>query len=237
MLALTYEREAGPGVFGDPISERGVALDEWLVPEQPDPPADPSSYDALMVLGGYMHPDQEERYPWMSSQKALVRDMFESGIPVLGACLGAQLLTEAAGGSVRRMETPEIGWFDVRVTPEGAGDPVIGAFGDGLTALEWHSYECVPPDAATVLARSDACVQAFRIGERAWGIQFHAEVTQADVNTWIDGWHDSEETAGSDLDPEALRSQTNERISAWNEIGRDLCGRFLDAAATPAVRG
>jgi GMP synthase-like glutamine amidotransferase len=135
------------------------------------------------------------------------------------------------------MASPEIGWFDVEVTQEGSADPVIGPFEPGLTALEWHSFECVPPDDALVLARSDACVQALRFGERAWAIQFHAEVTRADVNAWIDGWDDSEDTAESDVDPEALRALTNERIAAWNGIGRDLCGRFLDAVATPAVRG
>jgi GMP synthase (glutamine-hydrolysing) len=235
MLALVYESDAGPGVFRDTVSARGIELDEWLVPSQAEPPGDPLSYDGAFVFGGAMHSDQEDSHPWLRTQKSMIRDIVESGMPVLGACLGAQLLTEAAGGSVRRMPEPEIGWFDVRLTPEGATDPVTGALGEVITAMEWHSYECVPPDDAQILARSDACVQAFRIGETAWGIQFHAEVTGRDVNSWLDSWHEDEDAVRIGLDHEGLRALTNERIAAWNELGRALCGRFLDAVAMPAA--
>jgi GMP synthase-like glutamine amidotransferase len=150
---------------------------------------------------------------------------------VLGVCLGAQLLAAAAGGEARRAAVPEIGWYDVAITPEGESDPLLAALAPGFEAYEWHSYECVLPQGATALAASDACLQAFRIGESAWGIQFHAEVRATDALGWIRDYATTDPDAiRLGVDQEALRAQTRERIAAWNELGRGLCGRFLAAA-------
>ncbi len=81
-------------------------------------------------------------------------------------------------------------------------------------------------------ARAEVCPQAYRIGERAWGIQFHAEVTAADAEKWIDDWREDEDAVRIGLDPDALRSETREKIAGWNRFGRDLCGRFLDAVGS-----
>jgi GMP synthase-like glutamine amidotransferase len=187
-----------------------------------------------MTFGGAMHPDHEDRHGWLREEKQLLADLLARGSPLLGACLGAQVLCEAAGGAVRHMDRPEIGWFEVEVTPEGEEDPLLGALGPAFTAFQWHSYECVPPPGAAVLARSDACVQAFRVGERAWGIQFHAEVTAADASSWIDDWRSDEDAVRIGLDAESLRAETEAAMPAWNELGRALSGRFLDAVATRA---
>ena len=236
ILALTYQADCGPGVFQEAAQARGMRVDEWLVPEGDGPPADPAGHDAIFVFGGAMHSDQEDGHPWLRTQKGLVRELLAQGKPMLTTCLGAQLLSEVTGGSVRRMPSPEIGWFDVELTPEGLEDPVTAALGTGFTAFNWHSYECVPPTGATVLARSAACVQAFSVGERAWGIQFHAEVSRASAENWIDDWDQDEDAVRIGLDPEALRADTHRRIAGWNEVGRALCARFLDTVAIPAAR-
>ena len=127
---------------------------------------------------------------------------------MLGACLGAQILCEAVGGQVRRMETPEIGWVEVEVTPEAAGDPLIGPMEPGFTGFNWHSYECLPPSGAAVLAKSAGCIQSYRVGDSVWGIQFHAEVSAADANQWIDDWREDEDAVRIGLDPDALRVET-----------------------------
>jgi hypothetical protein len=90
----------------------------------------------------------------------------------------------------------------------------------------------VPPAGAVILARSPVCSQAYRIGDRAWGIQFHAEVTAADAEKWIGEWREDEDAVRIGLDPEALLAETREKIAGWNRFGRKLCGRFLDAAAS-----
>jgi GMP synthase (glutamine-hydrolysing) len=175
-----------------------------------------------------MHADQEDRHPWLRFEKDFLAAMLDDRMPLLAVCLGAQLLAEAAGGSARRASRPEIGWHEVEVTAEGEADPVIGPLAPSFTAFQWHSYEAVTPPEATVLASSPVCPQAYRLGERAWGIQFHAEVTAADAAKWTDEYRQDEDALRIGLDPAALRAENEERIEAWNQVGRELCGRFLD---------
>jgi GMP synthase (glutamine-hydrolysing) len=229
-LAIVHQPDAGPGVFADEMRDRGVRLDEWLLSERgTSPPADISDYDAVLTVGGAMHADQEDRHPWLRFERDFLAAMLDDGMPILAVCLGCQLLAEAAGGSARRASEPEIGWHEVEVTEEGSADPVIGPLAPGFTAFQWHSYEAVPPNGASVLARSPVCSQAYRIGERAWGIQFHAEVTAADVSKWIADYRSDEDAIRIGIDAEALRAETDRRIADWNRLGRELCGRFLDA--------
>jgi GMP synthase (glutamine-hydrolysing) len=244
-LAIVHQPDAGPGVFGDAMRERGVELDEWMLSERgTGPPREIAEYDAVLTFGGAMHADQEDRHPWLRFEKDFLAAMLDDGMPLLAVCLGSQLLAEAAGGTARRASEPEIGWYEVEVTPEGREDPVIGPITPEVTApirgpitpmfiaFQWHSYEAVPPEGATILARTPVCPQAFRIGERAWGIQFHAEVTAADISKWIDDYRSDEDAVRVGVDPEALRTETDEKIADWNRLGRELCGRFLEAVAS-----
>jgi GMP synthase-like glutamine amidotransferase len=227
-LAIVHQRDAGAGVFAEALMERGVELDCWLRAETGTPPRDPAGYDAVMVFGGAMNTHQEDRYPWLREEKALLRDLLEQRVPLLGVCLGAQLLAEAAGARPRRASRPEIGWHAVRLSAGAADDPLLGPLRPGFEAFQWHSYEFPLPPGAIPLAHSDVCLQACRIGGAAWAIQFHAEVTTQIVDGWIDDYRSDEDAA--DLDPDALRQQTRHAIRAWNELGRGLCERFLAAA-------
>jgi GMP synthase-like glutamine amidotransferase len=229
-LAIVHQSDAGPGVFADEMRDRGVQLDEWLLSERgTSPPAEIADYDAVLTFGGAMHADQEDRHPWLRFEKDFLAAMLDEGKPLLAVCLGCQLLAKAAGGEVRRASQPEIGWREVEITAAGSADPVIGPLAPGFTAFQWHSYEAVPPDGASLLARSPVCSQAYRIGERAWGIQFHAEVTAENVGKWIDDYRSDEDAVRTGVDQDALRAETDRRIADWNGLGRELCGRFLDA--------
>jgi GMP synthase (glutamine-hydrolysing) len=228
-LTVVHQRDAGPGVFADEMRERGVELEEWMLSERgTGPPREIAEYDAVLTFGGAMHADQEDRHPWLRFEKDFLAAMLDDGMPLLAVCLGTQLLADAAGGTARRASEPEIGWFEVEVTDEGASDPVIGPLAPSFTGFQWHSYEAVPPEGAAILARTPVCPQAYRIGERVWGIQFHAEVTAGDVSNWIDDYRSDEDAVRIGVDPEALRAETEEKIAAWNRVGRELCGRFLD---------
>ena len=218
-LAVVHEADAGAGVFGD--------FPTW-VPSTAPPPSD---FDALMVFGGSMHVDQNDEHPWMDSEKAFLRDALERGVPILGVCLGSQLLAEAAGARPHRSPEPEIGWYEVEVTDAGASDPVIGPLAPSVEVFEWHHYVAPLPPGAVELARTPLCVQAFRVdGKPAWGLQFHAEVTREGLFGWLDGWENSE-AAETSLDPEAIRAASEQRIEAQNELGRGLAERFLAEAA------
>jgi GMP synthase (glutamine-hydrolysing) len=229
-LAIVHQRDAGAGVFAEEMAERGVQLDEWLLSERGTaPPREVADYDAVLTFGGAMHADQEDRHPWLQFEKDFLAAMLDDGMPLLAVCLGCQLLAEAGGGAARRASEPEIGWHEVEITGEGTDDPVVGALAPRFTAFQWHSYEAVPPEGAAILARSPVCPQAYRIGERAWGIQFHAEVTAADAGRWIDDYRSDEDAVRIGIDPEALRLETEREIADWNRLGRELCGRFLEA--------
>jgi GMP synthase (glutamine-hydrolysing) len=107
-------------------------------------------------------------------------------VPLLGLCLGGQLLAQAAGAKPRRAARPEIGWRRVEVTPEVEDDPLLGPLAPGFEAFQWHSYEFPLPAGAIPLARSEACLQAARLGERAWALQFHPEVSRGDALHWVE---------------------------------------------------
>jgi GMP synthase (glutamine-hydrolysing) len=232
-LAIVHQPDAGPGVFAEEMRARGVELEEWILSERgTGPPREIADYDAVLTFGGAMHADQEGGYPWLRFEKDFLAAMLDDGMPILAVCLGTQVLADAAGGEARRASEPEIGWFEVEVTEEGAADPVIGPLAPSFTGFQWHSYEAIPPEGAVILARTPVCPQAYRIGDRVWGIQFHAEVTAPDLSSWIDDYESDEDAVRIGVDPERLHAETEPRIEGWNRLGRELCGRFLDAIAS-----
>lgn len=233
-LAIVHQQDAGPGVFADAIRSRGVELDSWLRAEADSPPREPSAYDSVLVFGGAMHADQEDRNPWLPEEKALLSDLLERGVPMLGVCLGAQLIAEAAGAAPHPAGRPEIGWHEVEVTADGRDDPLLGPLAPRFEAFQWHSYEFPLPPGATPLARSATCLQAYRVGDSTWGIQFHAEVRREDAEAWIDDYRSDEDAVRIGLDPDELRRRTRTAIADWNALGRELCERFLGEISTRA---
>jgi GMP synthase-like glutamine amidotransferase len=237
VLAIVHQLDAGPGVFRDAIAAAGAELDEWLLPGGRPPPRDPAAYEAVMTFGGAMHADQDREHPWLAEEKTLLADLLARRTPLLGVCLGAQLIAEAAGGRARRLERgPEIGWYEVRKTDEARDDPLLAPLPARFEALEWHSYEFSLPAGAVALASSDGCLQACRLADAAWGIQFHAEVTLGDFEAWVDDYRSDAEAVAKGIDPEALRAQTRAGIARWNALGRGLCERFLAVAGARAQR-
>jgi GMP synthase (glutamine-hydrolysing) len=227
VLSLVHETGAPSGVFGDAVREAGHELVEWNVTEEQGAPFEP---DAVVVLGGPMHVDQEDTHGWLRQEDALLRRWFAEGVPLLGVCLGGQLLAKALDSPVRRMATPEIGWSEVELTREAGDDPVFAELPERFEACQWHSYSFELPLGAVPLAANARCLQAFRAGDSSWGLQFHAEVTGETLAHWIEN-----STAGP-FDPVRLRAESRERIDRWNEIGKQICTRFLEVAgATPAA--
>lgn len=227
VLAIVHQRDAGPGVFAGAIEEAGAQLDEWTLAERPEPPGNPFGYDAVFVLGGAMNVDEGERHGWIGEEQALMRELLEREVPLLGLCLGGQMLAAAAGAEPRRASRPEIGWHQVEVTPEGAEDPLLAPLAPSFEAFQWHSYEFPLPPGAVPLARSEVCLQGFRLGERAWALQFHPEVSRADALHWIDDYRADPDAVRIAIDPAALRAETEAKIAAFNQLGRELCERWL----------
>jgi len=227
VLSIVHQRDTGSGVFADAVAERGHELDEWAIFGRSAPPAPLEDYGAVLVFGGAMHVDQEDRHGWLRDERRLLGHLVEDGVPVMGVCLGGQLLAKALSAHVRRMPSPEIGWFDVELTPEAETDPVFSGIPERFPAFQWHSYHFELPESAVPLVRNDRCLQAFRAGERAWAMQFHAEVTLPMLGAWA---ADDADDLPAPVDD--FLAETASRIGAWNEQGRQLCSAFLEAAAS-----
>ena len=183
-----------------------------------------------MVFGGAMHVPEVDSHPWIPDEKRVLARLLEAEVPVLGVCLGGQLLASAAGAHVGRARTPEIGWHQVETTPEAADDPVFAGFPGRFTAYQWHSYEFELPPGGVLLAHSPVCLQAYRVGERAWGMQFHAEVTKEIVESWISQYGTDPDAVRTGFDPPRERLRLEHEIERWNELGRSLVGEFLASA-------
>ena len=227
---MIHGRDGRTELFGPVIEQGGHRLDEWSFAWGTPPPKPLESYDAALIFGGTMHPDQDAGHPWLRDETIWLQESLERRTPLLGICLGVQLLARAAGTWVRRMPEPEIGWYDVELTDAGVDDPVMGALPRRFEALQWHQYTYGVPAGAVELARSAACTQAFRLGDACWGVQFHPEVTQRQVEGWVADADDPPP------DPQALLAATPDRIGRWNELGRALCGAFLTAAERVLAR-
>ena len=181
-LVLQHINIEHPGIFlkfmkGDHIKIDTIELDK----NEKMPNLE--KYDAMIVMGGPMDTWQENTYPWLKMEKENIYNFVSvKKKPYLGLCLGAQLLSEAIGGKVRKMKTPEIGVLNVSITNDKT---IFNRLEKNLKALQWHSYEvCDLPSAASILATSPACnVQAFSL-EKAFGLQFHVEQTSKTVPQW-----------------------------------------------------
>jgi GMP synthase-like glutamine amidotransferase len=223
VLSIVHGEDAGPELFGPLIAEAGHRRDDWTFESGAAPPP-LEAYDAVLVFGGFMHPDQDDLYPWLRDETDWLRGLVEQQMPTLGICLGSELLARATGAWVGRLPRPEIGWGEVELTEAAAEDPVFSSLPSQFQGLIWHHYAHELPEGGVALAHSAASLQAFRLGETCWGVQFHPEVTEPQLQRWI----------GDESDPppdrEGLRAETRARIGGWNEFGRRLCRSFLAAA-------
>ncbi len=189
-----------------------------------------SEVAGVVMLGGTVNADQVERHPFLLDDRRLTRQAVDAGVPYLGICLGAQILARAMDRPVVKAARRELGFEPVHPTEAAANDPLLSAFADGDRVFQWHQDTFELPDGAMLLATGeDVPHQAFRVGERAWGIQFHFEVDGAELEQWLeeaDALMDLEATWGKSS--EEIRLEAKEHMPAHEERGRDVFRRFVD---------
>lgn len=180
---------------------------------------------ALIVMGGAMGANDDARFPFLADLKYLIRSVVAARIPYLGICLGGQLLAAALGAEVVYHRWEEVGTFNVALTEAGKSDLLFSGVTEEFTTFQWHHDSFDIPDGGVLLATSAACRhQAFRVGESAWGVQFHPEVTEAVIRVWC-AWGSSTSDRAEALI--ARFSRDNERYLTTSRL---LMDNFLLSA-------
>ena len=217
---LRFSPTEGPAYFADWLDNRGVGRQLFALDEGAPLPPDPRAFAGIGMMGGPMSVNDD--LPWVDPLCALLRDAVAAGVPVIGHCLGGQLLAKALGAAVGRAPTPEIGWIEVEVSATGAADEWFGGRGRFET-FQWHNEAFALPVGATrVLTNRYNENQAYVVDDRHLGLQGHVEMTRDLVDTWL-------ATGASELPQTSLPAR-----QAAADIGRDLAKHV---AALNAVAG
>jgi GMP synthase-like glutamine amidotransferase len=186
-MVIQHVAHEGLGLIGTALDAAGIEVQLYRTDQGESLP--PSrvlrSLGGLVVLGGPMHVNQDREHPWLQSERDLLEAAVEEGLVVLGVCLGAQQLAVALGGTASAGPALEIGPGQVLLTEEGAADPVLGPAGSPLPCFQWHSWTFSVPDGGVRLSGNAMFAnQAFRMGPKAYGLQFHVEIDHNLAKAW-----------------------------------------------------
>jgi len=239
VLVVEHEANAGIGLVGERLRAAGVEL-EVVGPEAGRPvPTTALGFDGVVVLGGTPGPTDDLEASWLPRVRALMSECLAHEVPLLGICLGAQLLAVVAGGSVGPARiAPEVGLRAMSLTDAAAGDPLLDGLPGGLAAMQWHFLEVheLPAGSVSLCASAECANQAFRVGTVAWGVQFHLEALAATAADWAAPGN--EELAASGLTAEEIvgpmREHEPELRRTWSIVADRWIGIVLgrgDAAA------
>ncbi|HEX4210868.1 MAG TPA: gamma-glutamyl-gamma-aminobutyrate hydrolase family protein [Candidatus Binataceae bacterium] len=213
------------GGIADALEGAALAWQYVRVFNQQPIPREMKGAGGLIVLGGAESVYQLDRYPYLRDEIALIQNALAEAKPVLGVCLGSQLLAAALGAAVRRGTQREIGWYPVRLNAAAGGDRLLRELPREFIAMHWHSDVFDLPSGATALASSELTeVQAFRHGDNAYGIQFHAEVTREILAELVAEFGEGLKRVG--IDGEAIATQAEAHLPKLETIGAKLFGRW-----------
>jgi len=182
VLVFRHAPDEDLGTIRPALESRGITVQPVDIYTGAAPPPIESG-SGLILMGGAM--SVNDNLPWLEIEMDLIRAAVERSTPMLGVCLGAQLIAKALGATVRRAAEEEIGWFDIQLTSQAAADPLFAGLSSPLPVFHWHRETFDLPDGANLLASSERCAhQAFRIHENVYGVQFHPEVTPEIIADW-----------------------------------------------------
>jgi GMP synthase (glutamine-hydrolysing) len=186
----------------------------------------------IVMLGGTMNVDETDGHPFLKEDRDLAREAVERGVPYLGACLGAQILARALDAPVTANARREVGFEPLRLTESSADDPILSVWSEGDMAFQWHQDAIELPAEAELLASGDLDgVQAFRVGSRAWGTQFHFEIDAAELEFWLDEASevmDLQEVWGKSA--AEIRGEARHHLAMHEARGAEMFARFARIA-------
>ena len=223
ILVVQHDREDPAGVVGEQVVARGATLVPILAPEGGAFPDGPEGFDGLILMGGPMCAADDEGYPYYPRLHRMVRRFHDAGRPILGICLGSQIIARSFGKPVYRNKATEIGFCPVQLTEAGQADPIFAGLGSELRPMQWHEDTFDLPDEATRLATSDAALnQAYRIGRSTYAVQFHPEVDREMVRAW------AKSAKADDALTARLEAEMKDHLPAAEHLGRTIGDRWAD---------
>ncbi|MGR3220260.1 MAG: type 1 glutamine amidotransferase [Candidatus Anammoxibacter sp.] len=221
----------GPGTLGEFLDEKGVPYEIVDVSNGNALPSSTSQYRAIVILGGPMNVYEEDKYPFLKAEDLLIKAAIIDETPMLGLCLGAQLIAKAAGAKVGTAIEKEIGWFKVKLTDNGINDPLFEGLSNEINVFQWHGDAFDIPANGIHLGSSKSCAnQAFKYNSNVYGLQFHLEVTIDMVREWLDAYSDEIASMGNRVNREEIIEQAAEFAESYNAQARIFYENFLKIA-------
>jgi GMP synthase (glutamine-hydrolysing) len=217
------------GTLNPLLKTAGVRINYTNFDRFPDATPTLDGYDGLILLGGPQHVYELDKFPHLKFEMSLVESAMKKNIPVLGICLGAQIVAATLGAKVQLHDQPEIGWYDIRPSAEGKKDPILSHLGDGSKIFEWHIDRFEIPKGAVHLAESSTCAsQAFRYGKNVYGFQFHLEADEKMVEGVMTNPDRLKELSGlKGVTPESIRVGLKQHIQDVKGLSSAVFGEFI----------
>lgn len=237
ILAVRHVASEGMGLLEKIFAEERVPFQYLEAQKDPFPTVDLSRFSGLVAMGGPMGVYEADRYPFLSREIELLREALRREVPTLGICLGSQLLAAAGGACVFRGPRKEIGWFPIQMRPEAGRDPLLKHCLPESMVFHWHGDTFDLPPRARHLASSERYThQAFRIGEHAWGLQFHLEMTEPMIRDWVEAADEKSKTVHPDWNACEVLTQTPCFLPEMETLARKVFGGFVSLVRSSAAR-
>ena len=186
ILIIKHAVSEGPGLLLDFFRNHQIKTQIIELEKGERLPLSLKGIDAIVSMGGPMNAYDEKEYPFLKFENMLFKKAFENKVPVLGICLGAQLMSKALGGSIKKAKEKEIGWEKIELNCNGIIDPIFQGIDSVIDVFQYHEDEFSVPENASLLAINRVCPQAFRFGRNSYAFQFHIEVTPKMIELWMD---------------------------------------------------
>jgi len=231
ILVLQHVKSEGLGIIEKALRQKGIGADFIKIFKGERIPREINGYDGLIVLGGPMGVYEADVYPFIKDELMLIKNTLKNDIPILGICLGSQLLAKAAGADVYKGKKKEIGWYKVELTDEGKRDGLFIGLPEEFTVFQWHGDtwgQISNLSPAKRLALSELFPhQIIKVGKNAYGLQFHLEVTEEMIKEWIDVNDKELASVKAYINPKKILKDTPEHIETIHNYGEIVFLRFL----------
>ncbi len=233
ITVIQHESYEVLGTLDPLLRKKGLRIRYVNFERNPDLQPSIEKYDGLILLGGYMGVYEAEKYTHLKVEMAMIEQALKRKIPVLGICLGAQILAHVLGAPVRKHIHREMGWYDLHLTEEGVKDPVLEHFQKTEKVFQSHGDTFDIPKTAVQLASSELCDgQAFRYEDNVYGLQFHLEVDRTIIEHWLEQPENQEifRNSGGKFVPATMQEETEKYISKSMSLSSEAFSKFLTIA-------